>query len=598
MKIFCLLLFILLGQNAISQVIPAARRTDWSLAGYRDTVPKYNHILDITSFGGVGDGITINDTAIEHAIVSLAGTSGTIYFPVGNFLFTRTITLFDSIVLKGNSSDSTVLTFNLHGSGNLITMHGGIAQALAFLTADAGKDSSFIMVDNASPFIPGDYLQLIQNDSALIFSSWALNSVGQIAEIKSVSGHRINLGSPLRKDFKMSDNSRIIHLMPCHNIGIECLKINRTDSTAGQTSNIDIDYAAKCWIKGVESNKCNFAHVAISHSSHIEITGCFIHDAFAYGDNGQGYGIVVQYTSGECLVENNVFDHLRHAMLLQAGANGNVFGYNSSTNPFWVSGALPANSAGDMLLHGNYHFLNLFEGNLGQNIVVDNSHGINGPYNTYFRNRADLYGIFMNSNPASDNQNFVGNEVTNTNFPLGLYIISGTGNLEYGNNIHGSITPAHTDSLTDTTYYKKRKPGFFEGNIKWPGIGPPNAISSGTIPARERALSGHNITDCRTAYLADTTGQDTTGTGIFALAAKDNIRMYPNPASTILHLVNEVRSDVVAYTVVDMVGRILMQGAIADNIAIDISMLPQGTYTLTFRSNGTAPRSKRLVVMR
>jgi hypothetical protein len=170
--------------------------------------------------------------------------------------------------------------------------------------------------------------------------------------------------------------------------------------------------------------------------------------------------------------------------------------------------------------------------------------------------------------------------------------------MEYGNNIHGSITPANTDSLADTSYYKKTKPGFFGGNIKWPGIGPPNAISSGTIPARERVLSAHNITDCRTAYPADTTGQDTTGTGIFALAAKDNIRMYPNPASSILHLVNEGYSEVIAYTVVDMVGRILMQGAITENIAIDISMLPKGTYTITFRSTESAPRSKRLVVIR
>ncbi len=41
----------------------------------------------------------------------------------------------------------------------------------------------------------------------------------------------------------------------------------------------------------------------------------------------EAYGTMLHFTTGECLIENNIFEHLRHSTIVQAGANGNVFGY-------------------------------------------------------------------------------------------------------------------------------------------------------------------------------------------------------------------------------------------------------------------------------
>lgn len=164
-------------------------------------------------------------------------------------------------------------------------------------------------------------------------------------------------------------------------VGLECLKINRLDASVGQTTNIAFDFAVDCWVTGVESNNCNFGHLVFTKSTNCYVYGNYFHDAFAYGGGGQAYGVVLQYTSGECLIENNIFKHLRHSMLVQAGANGNVCAFNYSLDPNWTS--FPSNSAGDIVMHGNYVFMNLIEENICQNIVVDASHGINGPYNTF-----------------------------------------------------------------------------------------------------------------------------------------------------------------------------------------------------------------------
>jgi len=76
--------------------------------------------------------------------------------------------------------------------------------------------------------------------------------------------------------------------------------------------------------------------------------------------------------------------------LVQHGANGNVFAYNFSFNAKSYAGEFIGPiyyKNTDISLHGHYPFSNLFEGNIAQYIYSDHSHGANGPYNTFLRNR-------------------------------------------------------------------------------------------------------------------------------------------------------------------------------------------------------------------
>jgi len=199
---------------------------------------------------------------------------------------------------------------------------------------------------------------------------------------------------------------------------------------------------------------------------------------------------MLHYNAGECLIENNVFKRLRHSMILQAGANGNVLAYNYSTDPYWTDVGLPPDAAGDLVLHGNFPYSNLFEGNIVQNIVIDDSHGTQGPYNTFFRNRAERYGIVMSFLEPTDKQNFIGNEVDGT---LGLFIMAGEGHFSYGNNIKGQVMPDQTMVLDDTTYYSNMPTDFYLPGQETPPIGIPNELSSNSIAAKERFLLGMPI---------------------------------------------------------------------------------------------------------
>jgi hypothetical protein len=157
---------------------------------------------------------------------------------------------------------------------------------------------------------------------------------------------------------------------------------------------------------------------------------------------------------------------------LQAAANGNVIAYNYSYNPYWKEGWFPANAAGDIVLHGNYPYSNLFEGNIVQNLVIDNSHGINGAGNIFFRNRIENYGVVMNGN-SGDNMYFIANEISGSGLLKGLFTLTGNqteiANYIKGNTQAGSVNES---SLISKNYVAK--------------IGLPNKPNSGQNEAFTR----------------------------------------------------------------------------------------------------------------
>lgn len=573
-----------------AQVLPAARSVNWSLAGYRGVIPDYTTVVNISNFGGAGNGTTPNDTAFTNAVNSLSGADGVIYFPSGTYLFNSSISMRSGLILRGFSSDSTKLKFDLGpvSTSNSINISGTAASTVSALTSNANKDSSFVNVADASGFTAGDYLKLSFNDSSILFSSWAYGTVGQIVKIASVAGNKIVLESPLRMDYDLSKNPKVTKLNMKTGVGIECLYIQRADATAGQTSNIAYNYAAQCWVSGIESYMCNFAHVEISSSTNISIKGSYFHEAFAYGGNGQGYGIACQLTSGECLTENNIFRHLRHSMVLQAGANGNVYCYNYSIDPYWTEPNLPSNAAGDMLLHGNYVYANLYEGNIGQNIVIDDSHGKNGPYNTYFRNRAELYGIFMNTNPASDNQNLIGNEITNAGFTLGNYYINGTGHFQFGNNVRGTIYASGTNTLPDVSYYYSSVPSFLQSMPNWPSVGIPRTINTGTIPAKDRYLAAA-YTTCNSALTTHVIENN---------SADNGLKIFPNPADNRIYIQDSGNTNTPASIVIyDCLGNIAGRYSITASLqSIDLSSYARGIYIIKIETEGKNCKPQKLIL--
>jgi Pectate lyase superfamily protein len=480
--------------SLLSAILPAERQIDWSQAGVpANKLLSFKPVVNITDFGGKPDGITPADEAFQKALHHLGGNEGTIFFPKGNYLFHKSIVMRNRLIIKGEGADKTLLKFDLHGQNDLIRATGVLQSDKIPLNADAAKDTHFIQIARNMGFKKGDWIKLTQKDDSLVTSDWAKGTVGQIFQIQEVTenpsiyiGVKLKLNHPLRKSYVLADLATVQKIQPVEQIGVEALKIKRLDATEGQTSNIYFDHVVQSWVWGVESEKCNYAHITLNASAQVTISGCYFLEAFGYGSGGKGYGVMTQVTSSDCLVEDNIFKTLRHAMILQAGANGNVYAYNYSMDPY-RDNFIVSNSVGDFALHGNWTYANLFEGNVGQNIMVDNSHGKNGACNTFFKNKVETWGILVYPG-SGDALNFVGNEVTNQGLFYGRYMLGGLDHFEFKNKIRGKIQEISDGKSLPDSFFKKPMPST---EVATRRLSKTTSAPVGILPAQDRYEQGN-----------------------------------------------------------------------------------------------------------
>ncbi|MCB0735131.1 MAG: T9SS type A sorting domain-containing protein [Bacteroidetes bacterium] len=475
------------------QSIASYRTTDWSASGTSSHFNSRSGFVDVTDIGAAANGTTNDYSVIQTAIDSMYTIGGGIVFlPAGVYKIMGNLVLKSNVVIRGEGSDQTTLRFNVGSSNDCIYASGNEGSSIS-LTQSAHVGEQHVHVASHS-FSTGDWVRLYQGDSSFITSSWSSNYVGQIVQLDSVTSTELFFTTPLRIYLSTGQSAAVRNISPVSHCGIEDLRLVRNDATADQSSNVQFNNVVHGWIYGVESDSCNYAHFELSRSSNILIQGCFLHNGHSYGSGGKGYGIALQYTTGNCRIQDNIFQKLRHAVLFQACSNGNVIGYNYSTEPYWTDSWVPSDYPGDVVMHGNYPYFNLVEGNIFNNLRIDVSHGLNGKHNVFLRNRMTNYGIIMSSSPASDSQTFVANEITGSgsvsvwpfSYSRGQYTLVGTGHFEYGNNQRGTLIPSGTSGNPVNSLYLTTEPGFWENSGTWPTLGGTNTINTGTIPAAYR----------------------------------------------------------------------------------------------------------------
>jgi len=216
-------------------------------------------------------------------------------------------------------------------------------------------------------------------------------------------------------------NHNAIEIKNSSFVGIEDLYLHFGDfesygSSQGAFS-ISIYNSENCWVRGVNIYRGISSHIGISYSNNITISGNYFRKASHYHSGGHGYGVSIGGLSHNCLVEDNIFVTLRHAMILSDGACHNVFGYNASYDPYTTQTFVGVDFwPGDMVLHGHQSsehgysidfgpYENLFEGNYANTIHIDHYWGGNGSYNTFFRNLARKCGLRIDRHDSDDGDN-------------------------------------------------------------------------------------------------------------------------------------------------------------------------------------------------
>jgi hypothetical protein len=455
------------------------------------SVPSEN-IINVIDFGADSTGKADCKDAITRAIEAVPSEGGVVYFPAGSYYFSGTISIGkNNVVIRGDGYDKTKLLHDHTGlCFDVVAYKRGQWQNLP---GGFTKGSKTVTVDDGSKFTVGAFAEIQQtNDPALMYTdqawiqSWADNAVGQLFEVVNVEGNSVTFRTPLHYDVRSDLSPQIRPQGFVRGVGFENFYIERLQEG---NSTFQFKNAAYCWVRNIESYHTRKSHITNNTTIGCEFRDSYFHHSFSYGDGGSGYGVEFGFHSTDGLCENNIFDSLRHAMMVHIGTVGCVFGYNYSINPVQGEGETNLNTGWDppdISLHGHYAQMNLFEGNVVQEIGIADYWGPMGPGNTFLRNVVQGPGVYLSDH--SHFQNLVGNTITKW-----VDDGSSTGTIRHGEKVNGVLVWEEyiDDHIIPVSYYLKSKPAFY-GSMEWPSMG--SDIANGKNPAQLRWESGKLVT--------------------------------------------------------------------------------------------------------
>jgi len=537
--VFILFIIWTFAFSQVTPCIPESRRVNWQNAGlYEEPNNTADNVININSYSGTDYNKIV--AAINDA--NLLPGMTIIYFPAGTYTIGNAINISNvkdsGIIFQGVGTgvDGTLIKFDgVNKDSHCFNIFGQYTGNHKSIDANINKGNQWLYTnDGTSGIIVGDWIHFCEpgfdDNDPENEDSWN----GQISKVVEINTKNIKMKDEASKSYEFSNNMWIQEIDPAYNIGFENFKVERTNTAKGYGATFNFEITVNCWIRGVESCKCTGYHVSIGKSSHIEVSGSYLHHATNYSSNeGTGYGVVLGHSSTNCLVENNIFMKTRHAMLVGTGANCNVFTLNYSREPEWDWDAWdkwwwPIDiDPPEICLHGRYPYANLFEGNSIGLIGADPSHGDNGPYNTFFRNKTYLDNnmVIFNANYSNVIGNDIGSpeagkcvrynptwyenlgyswgegyDVKESLYPLDVYMYNGSNPINHAywsvyrqDGIVGADLYS-ISFLQDISYYYTSRPEFLNGsNYSWPAIGPhtyPEAFGYdfviGEIPAENR----------------------------------------------------------------------------------------------------------------
>ena len=293
-------------------------RARWARAGLAGAPTNFTPVLNVKNYGAKGNGTT-DDTAAINAVISQAPSAGSVvYLPAGTYRLTQPLYLKPNMILRGDGSALTSLIFEGAGTADrcigIIRWDSNQTTTYVSLTDGMTFGSTVLTVSSVAGFQAGDIIEIEEdNDSAWALNeSWQIRLPGQMNRVTAIDtvNRRLTLDRQLRHTFTAARNPRLRKLVTIANVGIENLFVRRKDSVVGYT--VEMKYAVRCWMRKVESYMTYKGHVWMERSFECDLRQSYFHDAFVFGGDGQGYGVGCGKRTSDCLIEDNVFQHLRH----------------------------------------------------------------------------------------------------------------------------------------------------------------------------------------------------------------------------------------------------------------------------------------------
>lgn len=399
LRCLCLLLLSLFlsatGRTLHAEVIPSERRITWQgNVGIPGGIPERETISVTLTNPTTSQLQSAIDGAASNSVVLWSGTN----IPTGILVLKSFVTLrtngpafFD---LTGVSNINTVIRFGSEEEGENI----GTAHSITLGSALRGATN--ITLNNVTSISVGDLLVIDELNNTNFVSnvgnygtiSWnsrnsGARARGQTVEVLSITGTNVTFTPPLYSDFTLTPEA-VSFGFGCQWAGWEGGTI--IGAAAYRTNGFEKFFymagSKYCWVKGVETGYADGDHGQIYWSFRCEVRDSYFHDGLKHTSGSTDCSLTIAAKSSGILVENNIFERMHTAIILNWGTSGSVIGYNYALNPYdsGSTNVLMYDYCGN---HGAHPEFNLFEGNIGGQFRDDTAWGTSGR-NTFHNNWA------------------------------------------------------------------------------------------------------------------------------------------------------------------------------------------------------------------
>jgi hypothetical protein len=213
------------------------------------------------------------------------------------------------------------------------------------LAADALLNTNVItLTDN--PFRVGEFLLIdqITNDHPDVYWGQAHDppgggsrrwycrqdrSLSQIIEVVAVDGDTIITATPMHCTFSPTYSAQVMRFNPdsptITGVGIEDLYIYGEGSGH---AHINFRNCAYCWIKHVDLHYFRGSCVIMTGCYRCELRDSFMHDAWDANPGGAAYVMDFNWSTSDCLIENNISWNANKNITMRNAGGGNVIAYN------------------------------------------------------------------------------------------------------------------------------------------------------------------------------------------------------------------------------------------------------------------------------
>lgn len=477
----------------------AGRLTEWNYAGVPGGIPdRRKFCASFTPATGTATAINSAIASCDHGAVWLGeGTYNLWVVSQGQKVDTPILLLNSYVTLRGAGADKTILKCGeCFVIGKYIPPNLNTTLQYS-ITAGGTKDSFTITVSNTAGLSAGSMVEIDRDNDTTIpvyfqpggadcgtpanpgpdFYACGARMLRQDDVITAIHGNTLTLRNPLLWDFS-AGNPKLkgVFTTPVVRSGVEDLKLDHSESldTYGHFS-AQIQFCDSCWVRGIESYDSYGYHLLAVGTVNIEIRDSYFHEAQTGGpDNG---GVEIYGTSGNELygpydfgvnshwkVENNILWKLFPGIEIADSSSGGVVGYNYSYGS-GGSGILNPDGSDSYVVtwtfddnHGDFDWLNLDEGNIGEMYGSDGYWGGAG-YGMAFRN----FFLGLNRNGAPTYNNNLGDTVRLTRAAYDYSII--------GNVLGNSVAaPSGYEGCED--FYTDDSPTFYSiYQLGYPNLG-------------------------------------------------------------------------------------------------------------------------------